>query len=170
MCLVTDNMKLVYHVANKIIPPKGFDQQDIIQQGFIGLIRAARKFDKSKGVEFSTFATICIKSEIHKLLRRVNLRVDEVNYKAISLDSPLSENESDEFVLGDTVTSGESVEDDVVARDLIDWLRQIEPVIVDGLMKGQTQQEIGKRLGISQVQVSRRISRLKQALEKEMVG
>lgn len=40
----------------------GYD--DLIQEGSIGLLKAIRTFDENKSVEFSTYATICIRNEM----------------------------------------------------------------------------------------------------------
>lgn len=39
-------------------------KDDLFQEGSIGLLKAIRSFDKSKAVEFSTYATICIRNEM----------------------------------------------------------------------------------------------------------
>lgn len=40
----------------------GYD--DLLQEGSIGLLKAIRTFDENKSVEFSTYATICIRNEM----------------------------------------------------------------------------------------------------------
>ena len=42
----------------------GAENEDIIQEGMIGLIKAIRSFDGSKGASFSTFANLCIKRQL----------------------------------------------------------------------------------------------------------
>ena len=42
----------------------GAEREDIIQEGMIGLIKAIRSFDGSKGASFSTFANLCIKRQL----------------------------------------------------------------------------------------------------------
>ena len=49
----------------------GIPIKDLIQIGFIGLIKAAAKFDESRGVKFSTFATFAIRSEISTEVKKV---------------------------------------------------------------------------------------------------
>jgi RNA polymerase sigma factor (sigma-70 family) len=65
--LVTANMGLVHAVVknqyrNSFNGSTDLDKEmDLIQEGSLGLIRAAELFDPSKGVRFSTYATIWIK-------------------------------------------------------------------------------------------------------------
>ncbi len=43
---------------------KGFNRDDLIQEGVIGLIRACKKFDYNKGVKFTTYACYWIRQSI----------------------------------------------------------------------------------------------------------
>ena len=40
----------------------GGDNQDLVQEGMIGLFKAIRDFDEHKNIKFSTFAQICVKN------------------------------------------------------------------------------------------------------------
>ena len=42
----------------------GAENEDIIQEGMIGLIKAIRSYDEKKGAAFSTFASLCIKRQL----------------------------------------------------------------------------------------------------------
>ena len=44
----------------------GADQEDLIQEGMIGVFKAIRDYDEKKGASFRTFAELCIQlSLIH---------------------------------------------------------------------------------------------------------
>lgn len=51
--LVVDNMRLVYHIAKKF-KNTGYEYDDLVQEGMVGLIKAAKTFDEGRGVLFST--------------------------------------------------------------------------------------------------------------------
>lgn len=42
--------------------------EDMYQEGIIGLIKAASRYDPSKGAQLSTFAYLCVKNEIQKFV------------------------------------------------------------------------------------------------------
>jgi RNA polymerase primary sigma factor len=65
--LVNSNLRLVISNARKY---HGHDLPllDLIQEGILGLIRAAEKFDHRKGFKFSTYATFWIRQAIQRAL------------------------------------------------------------------------------------------------------
>lgn len=60
---VNHNLKLVISVAKRFLN-RGLSMLDLIQEGNIGLMVAARKFDYQRNVKFSTYATYWIRQKI----------------------------------------------------------------------------------------------------------
>ncbi|MEZ5122305.1 MAG: sigma-70 family RNA polymerase sigma factor [Solirubrobacterales bacterium] len=64
--LINSNLRLVVSIARQMQGNHELCLLDLIQEGVIGLIRAAEKFDYRKGLRFSTYATLWIRQAIQR--------------------------------------------------------------------------------------------------------
>ena len=84
--LVMSHMNLVRFLANKF-KNRGEPLDDLIQVGYLGLLKAIDRFDPSRGLEFTTYATPTIMGEIKSHFRdkgwsvRVPRRLQELSAK-----------------------------------------------------------------------------------------
>ncbi|MGL5642791.1 MAG: sigma-70 family RNA polymerase sigma factor [Paraclostridium sp.] len=69
--LINQNMPIVKSIAYKYYTNKiGMEFEDLVSYGVMGLLDASDKFDKEKGVKFSTYASIRITSYIIDEIRK----------------------------------------------------------------------------------------------------
>ena len=84
--IVMSHMNLVRFLANKF-KNRGEPLDDLIQVGYLGLLKAIDRFDPSRGLEFTTYATPTIMGEIKRHFRdkgwsvRVPRRLQELSAK-----------------------------------------------------------------------------------------
>lgn len=67
--IVAENTGLVKSVALRLSYVYGEEIEDLIQIGYIGLIKAAQRFEPERGLKFSTYAVPLIAGEIRSQLR-----------------------------------------------------------------------------------------------------
>ncbi len=66
--LVRHNLKLVVSIAKAYYNENGMEFIDIIQEGNIGLVKAIKAFDVTRGYKFSTYATFWIRQAITRAI------------------------------------------------------------------------------------------------------
>lgn len=94
--LVISNLRFVVSIAKKY-QHLGVSLSDLINEGNIGLIRAARKFDEKRGVRFITYAVWWIKQAIFQYLSeqgrivRIPLNWSNTIYKMQKAQNHLSQ-------------------------------------------------------------------------------
>ena len=162
--LIERNLRLVAHIAKKY-SLKGYDSDDIISIGTIGLIKAIGSYNPDKGAGLSTYAARCIENEILMAIRSGRKLQNEV-----FLQDPVGKDkEGREVTLIDKLGSNEEdVFEEVDIRLSINELYQSMKSVLGEREKkiirlryglcgceALTQMEISGLLGISRSYVSR---------------
>ena len=94
--LAAEHTGLVKSVATKFAYAYGEDFDDLVQIGYIGLIKAIRGFDESRGFKFSTYAVPVIAGEIRSTLRdQGSIKVS----RSIKADIGVLKKAEEDFVL-----------------------------------------------------------------------
>ena len=151
-----DNLNLAYYLANKHCG--SIDLDDAIQAALLGLWKATRSYDESKGFKFCTFATACIYNEIKMEVRRQlaqrkleKCSLDEINYiVAVSDDVAL---------------------DKVLEEEALKYLKERDftaYIITLYYRENYSQQQICKILQLSQGYISRKLIRAKKIIKEWM--
>ena len=212
--LVMSHLNLVRFLASKF-KSRGEPLDDLIQVGTIGLIKAVDRFDPTRGLEFTTFATPTILGEIRRHFRdkgwsvRVPRRLQELSSKVNQTKEELTKGLQREPSVEEVATALNTTVDEVLeamesssayssvpleddAPSVIDRyvsedeelalsddrlaieeaIRDFSPreqeIICMRFIEGLTQVEIAKKLGISQVQVSRLLRRTLRKLQEKI--
>lgn len=120
--LIDKNLPLVHSCVKKLIR-QGFEYDDLVQVGSIGLIKALRKFDTSLGLKLSTYAVPLIMGEIKRYMRdygalKVSRTHKELWLKAIRVREILTKKNSREPGVGEIAKEmGVSLEKLIIAME-----------------------------------------------------
>ena len=87
--LIEDNLRLVHACAHRF-EGKGIEYDDLFSAGCVGLVKAADRFDESKGFRLSTYAVPVILGEIKQLFRsggsvKVSRSLQELSARALKV-------------------------------------------------------------------------------------
>lgn len=155
--LVLNNMGLVGHIAKKYLNTR-CEYDDLVQEGTVGLIVAAEKFDPERNCRFSALAGVCIENSIRRYVRSQKKHRRCV----LSLDQKVCEDGSR---LEELVGTQEDGFEDVWKRDLlVRTVRALAPrereIIQAYYFDGTEQKELAGRYGFSQPDMSRRLKKI----------
>ncbi len=175
--LIEHNLRLVVFLAKKY-ENTGYDVEDLVSIGSIGLIKGINTYKLDKNIKLATYASRCVSNEILMFLRKNKKR-----RKEISLEDALNyDNEGNELHLEDILGTEidyvpneyERVLNKEILEKEINILEEREKEIMTlryGLNNSLelTQKEVAEKLGISQSYISRIekkvIKKLKQTLK-----
>lgn len=163
--LVEDNHNFIYYFLRR----HNLSIEEWYDTCAIGICRAAMKFQPEKGFQFLTFAGACLLNEIRQAMRKQKRKGRDT--ECYSLDQAVSETE--DFTLADTLASPENLEDmalqKIQFRQGFDSLSERERTIfMMSVGSGMPQRVVAEHFGVSQVWVSRVLTRVKKKLLKEI--
>ena len=176
--LIERNLRLVAHIMKKYYTQSA-DQEDLISNGTIGLIKGISTFDAGKGARLATYAARCVENEILMYFRGQRKSAQDVSL------SDYIETGADGAALSliDVVAEDVDLIERVSTREQIRQLREaVESVLTDqerqvvqlryGLCGGAAlrQREVAEITGISRSYISRIEKRALQKLRKVMDG
>lgn len=97
--LVSENLNYVKSLANRF-RGKGVEYDDLVSEGYMAMLEAAKKFDASRGADFVAYAGAFIRkamsqaveqqAALYRVPRDERKRVPRTATKAVSIDAPLS--------------------------------------------------------------------------------
>lgn len=153
-----------------------FDQDDLDQLFYLGLIKTYNYYDINKGTSFLTMAYKIISREISLQFKKENKKLD--TYEYISLYSKPKENKDDGTQVLDIIKDEEVDIDDYVAnKDLYSRINNIINKLSDEYKqyidlyfnKQYTYRDIANILNVSRQTVGNKIKVIKNKLKKEFV-
>lgn len=161
--LIEHNLRLVVYLSKKY-ENTGYDIEDLVSIGSIGLIKGISTYKIDKNIKLATYCSRCISNEILMFLRKnKNKRVEVSLEDALNYDS-----DGNELHLEDVLGSDENIVEDEILHNYDISLLKNELLKIKGrdgkiirmryginCPKEYTQKEVAEILGISQSYISR---------------
>lgn len=174
--LIEHNLRLVAHIIKKYYSV-GYEQDDLISIGTIGLIKAVNSYTTDKGTRLATYASRCIENEILMYFRSQKKTNGDV-YMSDPVDI---DKDGNTLSLIDIISDNTNILDDIELKIKTEKLykmidkyldeREKEIIYLRYGLAGHTeltQREIAKILNISRSYVSRIEKKALQTLYKAM--
>ena len=148
----------------------GYDSDDLIQEGMIGLIKAIRSFSPEKGASFHTFALLCIDRNIISAVR-MSLSAKRIPPSSLLyIDHSDDDSPDAESLLYDRKPNPE---DAIISKDTVErinarlsgLLSKTEFEVFELYLKGCSYDTIAERLSISRKSVDNAVCRAKGKLK-----
>ncbi|MDY3030567.1 MAG: RNA polymerase sporulation sigma factor SigH [Clostridia bacterium] len=164
--------KLVYS-KSKAFFLMGADEDDIIQEGLIGLYNAVMKFDGSKFPFFKVFAGICVRRRIITAVKEASRKKHSPLNSYVSLDNNNFDDENDsarlEVLAFEEHRNPEAILIDRENKDGMEYkinkiLSPLELSVLFEYLEGHSYQEIAENLDKDIKAVDNAIQRIKKKL------
>lgn len=152
---------------------KGGEQEDLVQEGLIGLYEAVKDFRQDRNVLFRTFAELCIKRQLYTALETAGRDKHQPLNSYVSLSDPVSPEHSGqtvEDVLETTqaMTPLERIIDLETIQEyserIEDSLTPLELAILIKYLEGNSYKEISRLTGRDPKSVDNAIQRIRKKL------
>lgn len=150
--LIEDNMNFVYYLVKKYYPDFLFDE-DIIQCGMVGLVKAAQTWESGR-TTFLSYSSYCILNEI---------RQEFIRRSKYQTDTSLEKNVCEHLTLGEVLVGDQDVSEFKVDT-LLSKLTEKEKAVFELKTAGYKQKEIAEKIGCTQQGVSYCLSRIKSKM------
>lgn len=148
----------------------GGDQEDVVQEGMIGLMKAVRNFDPEREASFKTFASTCITNQIIKAIRNADREKNHPLNEAVSLSDTV-ESADENLTIGDIVRASmfDEPEQKLIYQEMVDRIvaaisanfSQLERDVFRKKLEGKNYIDIARELGKSPKTVDNAIQRVR---------
>ncbi|MBQ7065245.1 MAG: RNA polymerase sporulation sigma factor SigH [Lachnospiraceae bacterium] len=177
---IMDKYKNLVRSKAKSMYILGADNEDLIQEGMIGLFKAIRDFDSGRDASFYTFADLCISRQIYTAVKASGRQKHMPLNTYISLYSNMADEDGEkggnEVSLVNALSSKdeqnpeellidrENVED--IERVIESQLSVFEKQVLDLYITGMSYSQIAKVLGKDEKSTDNALQRIKGKLRK----
>ena len=158
----------------------GGDDQDLVQEGMIGLFKAIRDFDENLNIKFSTFAQLCIRRNIYTAISKSNSLKHEPLNKGLSISATDTNDSDNDNAIHNLSTEDLGLseiynpEDNVINKEKHDELlgfmskelSELEYQVIDLYVIGLSTSEIAKVIGKNEKTTDNALQRAKSKIRK----
>ena len=182
--VIEKHQGMVVKISRELYPTTSgrfnLDLEDLIQEGYIGLLEALERYDESRGVKFSTYAAYLVRGRIKDYLRttdhlkrahRKHLRESGIEEEQMP-GTPIPVDMYDWNESFSVMDDLDPFEDSDVIQSFIAWGESTGRVVgryqltITLMLQGYSQVRIAKLLGVTESRIAQIVKRvMKEAHE-----
>ncbi len=149
----------------------GADEEDLIQEGMIGLVKAVNNYKPDRGTTFKTFAFMCVRRQLITAVNSSNNKKNgPLNYyisiygdSAGDYSTPIYEYDPGASTNPEDIMMARFRESDML-KTIESKLSKLEMDVLDEYLTGASYEEIGKRLGKPVKSIDNAVQRIRAKL------
>ena len=141
----------------------GGEQEDLIQEGMIGLFKAVRDYRFDKNASFATFAALCVERQMYKAIEISGRQKHKPLNSYISLseeDGPLRDTEDASQQNPETIIIGEENAQQML-EDIKQALSPMENQVLDYYLEGADYLQIAEKMKKSPKSIDNALQRIR---------
>jgi RNA polymerase sporulation-specific sigma factor len=156
----------------------GADNDDIEQEGMIGLYKAARDFRPDRQSSFRAFAELCVTRQVITAVKTATRRKHQPLNQYVSISGVRGGDDAGERSVEDLLCDHHETDpaDEVVSRERMAAMRKSMAEMLSGLevevlrlyVEGKSYQEIGEHLGRHVKSIDNALQRIKRKLDAHL--
>ena len=154
----------------------GGDNDDLMQEGMIGLFKAIHDYNSDKQASFYSFAELCVKRQIFTAIKTAARQKHQPLNTYISLNKPVYEDVS-ERTLVETLAERESVDPEKlyimheklkdIEKEIDEKLSDLEKRVLILHLQGMSYQEISEIINKPTKSIDNALQRIKKKLDEK---
>jgi len=174
-----DKYKFLVRAKSRAYFLIGADNEDIIQEGMIGLYKAVRDYNEEKNASFHSFAELCVNRQMITAIKAATRQKHQPLNSYVSLNKPVYEEESEQTYM-DLLQSGALLNPEVLlidrekAASLLENARKLlsefEVKILGYYLDGLTCREIAETVGKSPKSVDNAVQRIRRKIARQLLS
>ncbi len=163
---IIDKYKPLVRKKARLYYLEGGDQEDLLQEGMLGLFKAIREYDALRQASFLTFAKLCINRQMLSAIESANRKKHKLLNDSLSLEQLAEEGD-----LAATAGEPESMileqeEADRLLKEIYQKLSPMEQKVLGLYLKGMGYLQIAESMGKSGKSIDNALQRIRNKIKK----
>lgn len=173
---IMDKYKNLVRSKAKSMYILGGDNEDLIQEGMIGLFKAIRDYDCGRDASFYTFADLCISRQMYTAVQASHRQKHWPLNTYVSLYGSRSQEDSEELELAEALPPDQDQNPETlfIDRERVEYLEgqidkelsNFEKQVLDLYLTGMSYSQIARVLGREEKSTDNALQRLKGKIKK----